>query len=1078
MRNIIVFIIIAVMIPVVLNTQNGSYEYDPFRGNYTLGKKGEIVSICSYMTNDTCKQSIYSYNAPLQELNSVFSTFESGEKGILGSQEMDIVSGNFNSDIYDDVVAAWEGPDQSVILMIPKIDSITLNWSESYVYKTDTMSLHSQSHSKIRLAVGNFDIDSDDEFVLAYLDRNGKINILLFDTDGTLVPSVRSMIADDSLVTSLGNAARFDIATGEFDGDGVDELVLTGVKPPVNDWRIFCTVYDFNWETNTLINKLDQYGVYRYPQLNNYKMDRLSIVTGDTDGDNLDEIVLGIQMDVASAYYNNFTFNWVCSRVVRSCLQTVEVTKSLDSLKNDHHIIPVWDQGTNWFFFQYPPNPPPDMSIEKLHPIDLICKDFNLDNKEEILYAVKDKVIIYEELTDSTQSQLIEIDQLSYSPKLGNESNQILTAIDLDADTTTICWKPELIINDFPDESTHRLRVYTPVVNDSLILQNFELVSTLEEDFSNVHRYAFAGGDFNGDGIRLGPPKRYSRTDLVQPIVILNAPPIHFDVFNDTIFDVNMSYNENQSLFRATYQTEEGEDKEVQTEINQDWGVSANLSAGGSFLGVGAKASLSASYGEGFSKVEGSTQSVTIRISADAVEDDRIYAIVTDYDIWEYPLYAERQRKGNILVVRPRITENRWFPSKSWSGSRYVPNHEVGNIFSYEAYTNLVDNEEMAQWVTGTYSNDNSFVLDANSSYDWSLNIEKFNESGADKSREIGLEVGASVSGFGVEVGVEANYNESEIQTYRTSVSDFLSVQVHLDAIDMSLGEMGYVVTPYSYWAKNGALVLDYAVRPELSEPGYTPTWWQSRYGNDSDPAFILPWRYDPEKGFTLEVEAKRYQTKEIRFEPENPEPGDEITIYARIHNYSLIPTQEPVIVQFYVGDPDDGGTLIIGKEGQTEISTGSSISSRGKTVVSMDWKIPDDITYYPRIYALIDPHDDILEIHNYNNKGFNVLPVEGIVSVDEITDDRKPDLFSLNQNYPNPFNPSTKIKFSLPKPEIVKIEVYNTLGQKVEIIQNQQMKAGYHEVEFSATNLSSGVYFYRIEAGEFQDVKKMVLIK
>jgi hypothetical protein len=83
-----------------------------------------------------------------------------------------------------------------------------------------------------------------------------------------------------------------------------------------------------------------------------------------------------------------------------------------------------------------------------------------------------------------------------------------------------------------------------------------------------------------------------------------------------------------------------------------------------------------------------------------------------------------------------------------------------------------------------------------------------------------------------------------------------------------------------------------------------------------------------------------------------------------------------------------------------------------------------------------------------------------------------------LANNYPNPFNPSTKIKFTLPKAEKVKIAVYNTIGQKIETLLNQSMKAGFYEVEFNAVYLSSGVYFYRIEAGEFQYVKKMVLIK
>ena len=89
-----------------------------------------------------------------------------------------------------------------------------------------------------------------------------------------------------------------------------------------------------------------------------------------------------------------------------------------------------------------------------------------------------------------------------------------------------------------------------------------------------------------------------------------------------------------------------------------------------------------------------------------------------------------------------------------------------------------------------------------------------------------------------------------------------------------------------------------------------------------------------------------------------------------------------------------------------------------------------------------------------------------------------KPLIYDLAQNYPNPFNPSTKIKYSIPKAENVKIEIYNTLGQKIETLLNKQMSAGHHEVEFNAQALPSSVYLYRIKAGEFQKVKKMVLLK
>ncbi len=88
------------------------------------------------------------------------------------------------------------------------------------------------------------------------------------------------------------------------------------------------------------------------------------------------------------------------------------------------------------------------------------------------------------------------------------------------------------------------------------------------------------------------------------------------------------------------------------------------------------------------------------------------------------------------------------------------------------------------------------------------------------------------------------------------------------------------------------------------------------------------------------------------------------------------------------------------------------------------------------------------------------------------------PEVYKLEQNYPNPFNPSTKIKYDLPKAEKVKIEIFNLLGQRIKTVFNQPMSAGSHEVEFTAMDLPSGVYLYRIEAGEYRKVKKMILLR
>jgi len=84
-----------------------------------------------------------------------------------------------------------------------------------------------------------------------------------------------------------------------------------------------------------------------------------------------------------------------------------------------------------------------------------------------------------------------------------------------------------------------------------------------------------------------------------------------------------------------------------------------------------------------------------------------------------------------------------------------------------------------------------------------------------------------------------------------------------------------------------------------------------------------------------------------------------------------------------------------------------------------------------------------------------------------------------LFQNYPNPFNPTTTIKYALPKASKVKLGMFNVLGQKVAALINARQAAGYHEVTFNANGLPSGIYYYRLEAGErIVKTRKLVLLK
>jgi hypothetical protein len=103
--------------------------------------------------------------------------------------------------------------------------------------------------------------------------------------------------------------------------------------------------------------------------------------------------------------------------------------------------------------------------------------------------------------------------------------------------------------------------------------------------------------------------------------------------------------------------------------------------------------------------------------------------------------------------------------------------------------------------------------------------------------------------------------------------------------------------------------------------------------------------------------------------------------------------------------------------------------------------------------------------------------PLSDIVPTKEPVD-HLPDAFSLLQNYPNPFNPSTTIRYGLPHNAAVQLSIINTLGQQVALLQNGEQDAGYHEVRFDGKGVSSGVYYYRIQAGEFVQTKKLLLLR
>jgi hypothetical protein len=121
-----------------------------------------------------------------------------------------------------------------------------------------------------------------------------------------------------------------------------------------------------------------------------------------------------------------------------------------------------------------------------------------------------------------------------------------------------------------------------------------------------------------------------------------------------------------------------------------------------------------------------------------------------------------------------------------------------------------------------------------------------------------------------------------------------------------------------------------------------------------------------------------------------------------------------------------------------------------------------------------LNTHSDFVTLQ-YSNSSDN----PGYLSAHHEIDPNAPKVFSLSQNYPNPFNPVTDIRYSIPIQSVVSIKVYDILGREIaNLVNNESQQPGYYKVSLNGTNLASGLYFYRMTAGSYSGVRKMILIK
>ncbi len=174
--------------------------------------------------------------------------------------------------------------------------------------------------------------------------------------------------------------------------------------------------------------------------------------------------------------------------------------------------------------------------------------------------------------------------------------------------------------------------------------------------------------------------------------------------------------------------------------------------------------------------------------------------------------------------------------------------------------------------------------------------------------------------------------------------------------------------------------------------------------------------------------------------------------------------------------------TALNNRNVQALIANGNNIFA-GTNGYGVYMSLDNGTNWAQRSEGLVDPWTtSFCILNNYifagtiNNTVFR-RPLNELIGIKPISE-HEPSSYKLSQNYPNPFNPTTKLKFEIPKSGFVKLSVYDALGKKTETLVNEYLQSGVYEISFNADKYTSGVYFYRIEAGEYIDSKKMVLVK
>lgn len=961
-----------------------------------------------------------------------------------GSRQVAVAAGDLNGDGRTDQVVATVAADQSIDIRtysaMPFVMPLQVvpggsGTDAGPIYLGGTGETN-VPNGIMKLRCGDLDGDGDDEVVLLYRrSDNGLLRIHVFDASPTMGLVSMGAIQDETMVPVMWGAhpfEAFDLAVEDFDHDGKAEIMLAASAGHNGHQAPFLKLYavDVAGGTATLTPRDKVFAPSLIPQGSAMP---LAITTGDFNND--------FVMEVALAYgYMNAEHPDQPDTFIRLFRVGDDLATDPD---NPDWLERIVDTGSG------------HVATESIDGLSTLCLDAGdvMHNGHDVLVLATDHSIRAFAIGDDFNFQdLTGIDVPTGNPSM--RYDQYLAVCDMNNDgvAEVVLARNYLELDEFPNMEYVALSVFG-WGNGSFHSVDYRDDLLGQEHEGNTRRIAMVAGDFDGDGVRFGAHDEYQVADVVQPIIILNAHPIHSDdVGPDGWVDVNNVFGPPTACdaWQATYTQTSSNAITVKTQISNTWDVSATVGAGYDGVVGSISASLTATYGEGYSNSNANTRTYTEVATHNVCYDDAIYASVTTYSVREYPIYANDTLVCYVLKIQPDSIYFTWLESKDISARGYAPSHEVGNILSYRRIgSGTVP-------ATDIFA-DHQFTMGQNSSGSWTVTSGTIADTETETSRHVGVEASMEASVYGFSFGVSGSYDMSAVSTHTITVGQDLSVGTNHGPLGANAATMGYTTRPYLVWDESGAVTMDYEVLPTGS--------FYDLY-NTPDPALNLPWRLETERGLPLPDPVERLRSKSFFLSNGNPLPGDTLHVKLRIYNYSSTATDGPVQASFYIGHPDMGGALQQDLQGNTVFATNLPVPAQGMRTVEFDWVAPADSSVVGRLYAKLDPDGLMDEVHENNNIGFVSLgafyPNQAEVGVAEIGEAETNRVLC----FPNPATKSCIVTLDLKHADELSVQVLDLTGKLVRSVPHRSFSPGAARIPLNVDGLAQGLYTVLVRGG------------